>query len=83
MPICGHGSGEIKASNLKELPIWAFHGDKDYVVKLADQQKTVDKLKKAGGDVKFTIYSGVGHDSWTKTYANPELYQWFLSHSKK
>lgn len=43
----------------------------------------VDVVKAAGGDVLFTIYSGVGHNSWAKTYANPELYQWLLSHQKK
>ena len=40
----------------------------------------VDAVKAAKGNVKFTIYPGVGHNSWSKTYANPALYQWFLSH---
>jgi dipeptidyl aminopeptidase/acylaminoacyl peptidase len=43
----------------------------------------VDALKEAGGNAKFTVYPGVGHDSWSETYENDELYEWFLSHSKK
>jgi predicted peptidase len=39
-------------------------------------------LKKAGGDVKFTVYENAGHDSWTETYDNPEVYSWLLQHSK-
>lgn len=81
-PICGHDFGKINASKLKHMPIWAFHGDKDKVVPLKLQQNTVNRLKKADVDVKFTIYSGVAHDSWTQTYANPELFKWLLSKKK-
>jgi hypothetical protein len=35
-------------------------------------------LKKCGGKVLFTVYPDAGHDSWTETYANPQLYDWFL-----
>ena len=64
------------------VPFWAFHGDKDRVVQLDLQQQTVDILKTAGASVKFTIYPGVGHDSWTRTYANPELYKWLLAQKR-
>lgn len=41
-------------------------------------------MKRFGGkEVKFTIYPEAGHDSWTETYNNPELYSWFLSHQLK
>ena len=40
----------------------------------------VSSLQAMQADVKFTIYSGVGHDSWTQTYATPELYDWLLRH---
>ena len=43
----------------------------------------VEALKKAGSDVKFTVYPEAGHDSWTATYDNPELYTWFLEHTRK
>lgn len=26
-----------------------------------------------------TIYPGVGHDSWTQTYANPEFWEWLFA----
>ncbi len=42
----------------------------------------VDALKRAGNDVKFTVYPDAGHDAWTETYNNPELFQWFLSHKR-
>ena len=31
----------------------------------------------------FTVYAEAGHNSWTKSYNNPQLYEWFLSHTLK
>jgi predicted peptidase len=80
-PICGGGMPEW-AMTLKEVPVWAFHGAEDPFVPLEQSQRMVDALRAQGGDVRFTIYPGVGHDSWTQTYENPELYQWFLQHRR-
>jgi predicted peptidase len=81
-PICGGGNPR-DVSALKDLPIWVFHGAKDNVVPLARSEDMVKALKEAGADVKFTVYPDAGHDSWTETYNNPELYEWFLSHTRK
>jgi predicted peptidase len=78
-PICGGGMPGM-VSILKDVPVWAFHGEQDPTVRLQEGQRMVDALRACGGNVRFTVYPGVGHDSWTQTYANPELYQWFLQH---
>jgi alpha-beta hydrolase superfamily lysophospholipase len=42
----------------------------------------IEAIKKAGGtNAKLTIYPGVSHNSWSKTYANEKVYEWLLSHS--
>ena len=90
-PICGGGeridilvASRTKADALKSLPVWAFHGGKDTGVPLAESERMVDALKKAGvKDVQLTVYPEAGHDSWTATYNNPKLYEWFLSHERK
>ncbi|MCA9021131.1 MAG: phospholipase, partial [Planctomycetaceae bacterium] len=46
-------------------------------------QTLVDVLKKEKSDVKFTIYPEAGHDSWTETYNNPEVYEWLLQQVRK
>jgi len=81
-PICGGGEHE-KASRLKDIPAWVFHGAKDTVVKPEESEKMVDVLKAVGGNVKYTLYPDANHDSWTETYDNPALYAWFLSHARK
>ena len=83
VPICGGGDPK-DAEKLKDLPIWAFHGDADRVVPIAGSQRMVDAIKEAGGNkIEFTIYEGVGHDSWTETYANQELYKWLLKQRRE
>lgn len=77
-PVCG-GADEATAGKLKSVPVWCFHGETDTVVKTARSRNMVEALKKAGGDVKYTEYPGVGHDSWTPAYREPELQQWLFS----
>lgn len=65
------------------MPIWVFHGDADRVVPISSSQRMVDAVKEAGNEqIEFTIYKDVGHDSWTETYANKDLYSWFLKHQR-
>jgi predicted peptidase len=80
-PICG-GGDEDSGPILKNLPIWVFHGAKDKVVPMSQSQEMVDAIKEAGNEnIKFTVYPDADHDSWTETYNNPELYEWFLEHT--
>jgi predicted peptidase len=88
-PICGGGetipvllAGRRKQEQLKKLPVWAFHGAKDPTVKLEESEKMINAFKRLGSEnVELTVYPEATHDSWTETYENPKLYDWFLSHS--
>jgi len=79
VPICGGGDPD-QACRLKTLPTWVFHGAKDEVVPLSASQDMVTALQACDGNVRFTIYPDAGHNSWTQTYHNQELYAWFLKH---
>ena len=77
VPICGGGAPET-VSAIRHVPAWVFHGENDELVPLHKARVMVDALQACGGNVRLTTYPGVGHDSWTRTYANPELYRWLL-----
>ena len=81
-PVCGRGN-PADAPKIKDLPLWNFHGDKDNAVPIKGSQDMIDAIKAAGGNPKFTIYPGVGHNSWDKAYREEKLNEWFLEHSKK
>jgi predicted peptidase len=85
-PICGGGRRLLdfpnRLRNIVHLPVWCFHGDRDEEIPVVETLKLIEALKSYGGDVRCSVYPGVGHDSWTQTYNNPELYRWFLSHRR-
>lgn len=84
IPICGGDADKAAAINrLKDMPIWAFHGAKDNVVSIELTDTLIQAARATGNpEVKYTVYPEAGHDSWTETYANPEVYQWLLEHKK-
>lgn len=92
-PICGGGEtlpillardfDPTQLRWIKSLGVWAFHGGEDPTVPPDESERMVNVLKKVGcKDVKLTIYPEAKHDCWTQTYANPELFEWFLKHSR-
>lgn len=81
IPICG-GADETTADRITKLPVWAFHGDKDGAVKPERSRRMIAAIEKAGGKPKYTEYPGVGHDSWTQTYANPEVMAWLFAQKR-
>lgn len=85
-PVCGGAMPFLgfpqKVCALKDVPVWCFHGAMDETVPIVESARLVHTLRKCGGNVRFTIYPEAGHDSWTETYSNPELYRWFLRHSR-
>jgi predicted peptidase len=81
-PICGGGDPH-DAAKLKHLPIWVFHGAKDKVVQPSRSESMVKALKNQGAEqVQFTLYPDADHDSWTKTYDNPEVWEWLLKQKR-
>ena len=79
VPICGAGDPFLMKKTVTYPPVWAFHGDADETVKLAETQRMIDAFKKRGAYVKLTVYPGAKHDSWTQTYENQEMWNWLLS----
>jgi lysophospholipase L1-like esterase/poly(3-hydroxybutyrate) depolymerase len=78
IPICG-GGDKSKAAAAKAVPVWAFHGEVDTVVKPIRTKLMVEALKAAGGAVSSTLYSGVAHDSWSFAFAEPTFLPWMFA----
>lgn len=81
-PVCGAGLNWIAVERLRNMPVWVFHGDADTVVPTYESENMVGWLRDVGNEARLTLYPGIGHDSWTQAYNTPELYEWFLSHSR-
>lgn len=71
VPICG--GGEIAtAKRLVSVPIWAVHGLKDESVRPSESRAMIEAIRREGGQPQLTELPGVGHDSWTQTYRDPD-----------
>lgn len=67
----------------REYAYLVFSWSKRRYVEIAYSQAMIDSLKPYDNpDLKFTIYSEAGHDSWTETYNNEDVYKWMLSHKR-
>jgi len=67
------------AKKIGKTPVWIFHGGDDPVVPVTESRRMNEAMKTLGGEVRYTEYPGVGHNSWEKAYAEPELLTWMLS----
>ncbi|HXD31115.1 MAG TPA: PHB depolymerase family esterase [Pyrinomonadaceae bacterium] len=78
VPICG-GGAPAKASLMKATAIWAFHGDHDESVDVSESRHMIAALKQAGANPRYTEYKDVGHNSWERAFAEPELLSWLFA----
>lgn len=82
IPICGGGM-YWNAAQLVNVPIWAFHGGLDPAVFPEESKKMVDAVNRRGGSAKLTIYPENGHNAWSDTYKNYEVFEFLLSHKNE
>ncbi len=78
------GAGDLTtASNMKQTSWWLFNGEKDSTVFPVNARNMADALKKAGADIKLTIYPEIGHDCWNKAFIEPGLFEWMFKQKIK
>nr|WP_242533362.1 PHB depolymerase family esterase [Niveibacterium umoris] len=65
---------------LSHLPVWLAHGEVDPVVPFAMARRVAGVLKQLGMTPKTEWMPNVGHDAWTRTYAEtPAFYEWLFA----
>lgn len=92
VPVCGgilrHGVQEPEAGvdlyaetarKIGATPVWIFHGNADQSVPVEESRKMNAALKANSGNVKFTEYDGVNHNSWDRAYSEAELPTWLFA----
>ncbi len=51
----------IDAALIKDIPIWAFHGDSDEVCPYDRAERLFEEMERLGGNLKLTTWLGDGH----------------------
>lgn len=101
IPISGGGlMNTNRTARAAKIPIWAFHGDKDTTVSpdFDKQMFTAVNALNPPVKMKLTLYPGVGHNAWSRTYDNTaigqpvvagyspfdmNIYDWLLKYKKQ
>ena len=83
LEVCGGGDPSW-ASRYAGVPIWAFHGQDDSVVPVERGREMIQALSESGHwpELRYVEYPGVGHNSWTQTYARRDVFEWLFSQQK-
>jgi predicted esterase len=79
------GGADLKtAPVIKDIPVWAFHGSADDIVPVSDTRNTIQALRDAGGNPKYTEVPGGKHTIWEPIYDDytHTLYSWLFSQVK-
>ena len=77
-PVCGCGN-PAQVEKLRNIPVWAFHGELDEVIPLKCSRDMVEAINAAGGTAKLKTFSDQGHGISRQVYENPRLYEWLLN----
>jgi predicted esterase len=73
---------------LADVALWAFHGSADNIVSISGDNAAMPQFLACPmprKDVRYTVYAGVGHDSWSRTYdlsGGKDIYTWLLGFSR-
>lgn len=79
-PVCGFGD-LFRASRLKNIPVWIFHGEKDNTIPIHLSETMLAALQSCGGNVRHTFYPEAGHNI-SSLMDHRALDRWFLDHRR-
>lgn len=80
VPLCGGVNDSNMpqiCSNLKNMPIRAFHGTADNIIPISKTERVVNALVECNGNIQFTQLENEGHGI-QYLYENDEIYEWMM-----
>lgn len=78
VPVCATANPQHMAA-AAGVKVWMFHGAKDTAMPVTAAREAVAAFQAAGGAIKYTEYSDIGHEVWTRAFAEPELPAWLFA----
>jgi predicted peptidase len=84
LALCGgcNDSDTSRICNLRNIPIWAFHGTADDIVSINETKRIVNRLEQCKGNIKFTPLENEGHGIQF-IYEQQDIYDWMLAQRRK
>jgi predicted peptidase len=76
--VCSIAARPGRAATVANLPVWAFQGSEDRPGVSASRDM-IKKIRKAGGNPRYTEYAGAGHEIWNRVFREPDLVEWLFA----
>ena len=70
------------AEQLRDVPLWVFHGDEDSVIPVEDSRRLIAALEAQSAPARYTELPGVGHNAWDAAYRSAEVIEWLFAQSR-
>ncbi len=83
MSAINEGGSLATVSSIAHIPLWIFQGGLDTGPTPKKTEDYVRQFRNAGADVRYTLYSHLGHGVWNTAYREPDFFRWILSKSKR
>jgi predicted peptidase len=83
VPLCASQDDVKDAATLATMNIWSFENAGDPFGGGFATQRTIGAIRAAGGKPQSTIYPLPGHDCWSITYEQGELFNWLRNTKRK
>ncbi|MHA4809227.1 carboxylesterase family protein [Flavitalea flava] len=85
VPLCGgcNDSDTSRICNLRNIPIWAFHGTADDKILISETERIVSRLQNCRGNIRFTRLPGAGHGIEGLYETIPDMYTWMLKQNRR
>jgi poly(3-hydroxybutyrate) depolymerase len=80
-PACAFGD-PAHVHQIAHVPVWAYHGARDFLVPPRKGERLVDAHRAAGGQARWTLQPEAGHSDCGDFYDRSDLYAWFLAHRR-
>ncbi len=79
--------GDIISQNLQNvishIPLWLFQGGQDLRPTQKQTETYVTTFRKAGVQVRYTLYPQLGHGTWNKAMLEPDFFSWMLKQTNR
>lgn len=82
MPCCGGGDAHL-AWKIRDVPVWAWHGDRDATVPVCRSREMVAALWAVDGRIRYTEVPECGHGVWIPAYASKEALKWLFDQKRR
>lgn len=69
-------------AEISRIPLWIFQGGLDEKPTQTKTESYIKAFRKAGANVRYTLYPQLGHGTWNKAFDEPDFFSWILAQNR-